>query len=199
MAKAQLQKLARWRQNLPTWAGPSFIILLLLLSLIGGWLVRAMTQTLLDSVVRYIWNGWLYLRGLPQEEVWGYTAVIALLHFVWLLNKGVSMPTLASRPVQPMGVVQGWLQALKMNADPEQLGKVPLSRLQKVTLAVLHQRQGQSMKRLRAKLRAGTLPVTDDLQTFLQTGRSPTPNEAVTQSAVRSPAMARLLDFLEEK
>jgi hypothetical protein len=166
------QRIATWRRRIPIWVGPAGLTLLLLASIVTAWFLRDLMQGVLDSVARSLWVIALRLRGLPQDEIWGYLVILALFHLIWLLSRGISIPALPPIALRPTGMVQGWVKTLTMNPDPTQLGRIPLGRLQQVTLAVLSQQQRQTLGKLRARLRTGTLDLDEPVQTFLQTGQS---------------------------
>lgn len=194
------QQIAAWRRRIPIWVGPAGLMLLLLASIVTAWLLRDLMQGVLDSVARSLWVVALRLRGLPQDEIWGYMAILALFHLVWLLSRGVSVPALPTATLRPVGAVQGWVKTLTMNSTPTQLGRIPLGRLQQVTLAVLSQQQRQSLGKLRARLRAGTLDLDESVQTFLQTGQSQSNETSLTgqKPITQTPEMAALLNLLED-
>ncbi len=194
------RQIAAWRRRMPVWVGPTGLVILLLTSLLTAWFLRDMMQGILDSVARTLWLLALRLRGLPQDEIWGYLAILAMFHFVWLLSRGFTVPAWPVTTLRPVGAVQGWIKTLTMNYTPTRLGRIPLGRLQQVTLAVLSQQQRQPLGKLRARLRAGTLDLDEAVQAFLQTGQSETNEASLTgqRTVTQTPEMEALLNLLEE-
>jgi hypothetical protein len=187
-----------WRQDWPEWLGPAVLLLLLLVSLLGGWLMREAIQEGIVDQMAYLW--WvlrLRLRALPQEEVWGLLALLALIHLGMSLYKKLTLTLPESGAYRQAGPVQGWVDTLGLNRRPDRLGRIPLNRLQQLTLMVMAEQSPHTLNDLRAKLRTGTLDIDPALPSFLQTGRSQAVDRQIP--VTETPEMAALLDFLEQK
>jgi hypothetical protein len=187
-----------WRQGWPEWAGVAALLLLLLLSVVVGWLMRdAVQEAIVENMAYFLWSLRLRLRALPQEEVWRLLALVALAHLFMSMSRNLTLPSVVPGSFKKAGPVRSWVDTLDLNRRPDQMGRIPLNRLQQLALTVLAEQSHQSLNDLRVRLRTGNLEIDPALQTFLQTGRSQT---ADWQTRVTdTPEMAALLDLLEHK
>jgi hypothetical protein len=187
-----------WKKDRPEWLGPAALLFLLLVSLVVGWLMRdAVQEGVVDNMAYILWSLRLRLRALPQEEVWGLLTILALAHLFISISKKLTLPPLEADSYKQAGSVQGWIDTLGLNRRPDQMGRIPLNRLQQLALMVLAQQSRHSLNDLRARLRASHLDIDPGLQTFLQTGRS---QLADSQTPVtETPEMEALLNLLEQK
>jgi hypothetical protein len=187
-----------WRQNWLDWAIPAALLLLLLGSLAVGWLMRDTVQeVIVDNIAYFLWSLRLRLRALPQEEVWRLVALVALAHLFISMSRNLTLPSVEPGSYKKIGPVRSWIDILDLNRRPDQMGRIPLNRLQQLALMVLAEQSHQSLNDLRARLRTGSLEIDPALQTFLQTGRSQT---ADWQTRITdTPEMTALLNLLEQK
>jgi hypothetical protein len=198
MLEKQLRSLRLgWqRSEVAALVGPVILLVLLAATLILGWLLRDLAQEMIVEQVAFsLWRAGLFLRGLPQTNVWELMALIALVHLVWAFLTWVSLPAVDRVSYKQGGPVRGWLETLGLNTDSSELGRIPLSRLQHVVLLVLSQEGSRSLGEMRSRLRSGRLDIDPALLSFLQTGRSA---KAANKPVTQAPEIEALLNFMEE-
>jgi hypothetical protein len=181
--------------RLPPWTGPALLVLLLLLALPLGWLLRDLVAGVLTTLYAIILLFGFHARDLPQEELWVLLILLAAVHLVRSLGKGINLSVSRPQPLPPAGPVQSWLDTLALNSEPRRLGRIPLNRLQQLVLAVLAQQERVSLGEMRGRLRSGRLPIDPQLQAFLQTGQS---QMAPGRPILQAPELEALISLVED-
>jgi hypothetical protein len=181
----------RLRLYLSDRLGSILLLGILLLVLPLAWFIRDLVQGVLELfVLGFLMPIAIHARQLPPEWLWVLLVLLAAAHMTRAFSKEVSLSPAKPRSRSQVGPVQDWLDTLALNNEPYQMGRIPLNRLQQVVLSTLAQQEQVSLGVMRARLRAGRLPLDPALQAFLQTGRSRlTPN----RPAIEAPELKELI------